>query len=213
MKNNKETRMDIYKFYEMLYDAGCVKFGEFKLKSGIISPVYVDFRVTISNPELLKQIGIALAEKAKEIGCDRLGAIPYAGLPLGVATSIAGNIPLVYSRKEAKSYGTTKLIEGNYLSTDKVLIIDDIVTDGASKIEAIKPLRAEGLNVTDILVIIDREQGGKKLLEEAGYKLHSMGTLSGILEYLKSIDKIDEVLYNKVKEFIAANQFKEIKVS
>ena len=205
--------MDLNKFYEKLYDTGCVKFGEFTLKSGIKSPVYVDFRVTISNPKLLKEIGQVLGEKAKEIGCDRLCAIPYAGLPLGVAASIEGNIPLVYSRKEAKKYGTGKLIEGKFDTTDKILVVDDIVTDGASKIEAIKPLKDEGLNVTDILVIIDREQGGTKLLGEAGYKLHSIGTLSQILEYLKSVGKIEEDLYIKVKNFIKENQFKEIKVN
>ena len=204
--------MDLNAFYQKLYDTGCVKFGEFTLKSGIKSPVYVEFRVTISNPSLLKEIGKVLADKAREIGCDRLCAIPYAGLPLGVATSIEGNIPLVYSRKEIKTYGTGKLIEGKFEETDKILVIDDIVTDGASKIEAIRPLKAEGLNVTDILVIIDREQGGTKLLAEAGYKLHSIGTWSQILEYLKSVNKIEDDLYNKVKDFIAQNQFKTIKV-
>lgn len=205
--------MDIKKFYEKLFENGCVKFGEFTLKSGIKSPVYVDFRVLISNPKLLKETGEALAFKAKEIGCDRVCAIPYAGLPIGVATSIEGDIPLVYSRKEAKTYGTKKLIEGDFKSTDKVLVIDDIVTDGASKIEAIKPLKDEGLNVKDILVIIDREQGGKKLLKDAGYNLYSIGTLSEILEHLKSIGKVDDGLYNTVKDFIAKNQFKEIKAN
>ena len=204
--------MNLNAFYQKLYDTGCVKFGEFTLKSGIKSPVYVDFRVTISNPSLLKEIGIVLAQKAKEIGCNRICAIPYAGLPLGVATSIEGNIPLVYSRKEVKTYGTGKLIEGKFDKTDKILVVDDIVTDGASKIEAIKPLTKEGLNVTDILVIIDREQGGSKLLAEAGYKLHSIGTLSQILEYLKSVNKIDTDLYNKVKQFIQNNQFNTINV-
>ncbi|MBQ0105561.1 MAG: orotate phosphoribosyltransferase [Armatimonadetes bacterium] len=184
--------MNLNSFYQKLYDTGCVKFGEFTLKSGIKSPVYVDFRVTVSNPELLKEIGKVLAEKAKEIGCDRICAIPYAGLPLGVATSIEGNIPLVYSRKEAKTYGTGKLIEGKFEPTDRVIVIDDIVTDGASKIETIGPLKESGLNVTDILVIIDREQGGTKLLADAGYRLHSVGTLSQILEYLKSEGKIEE---------------------
>ena len=205
--------MDLKSFYQKLYDTGCVKFGEFTLKSGIKSPVYVDFRVTVSNPELLKEIGKVLAEKAKEIGCDRICAIPYAGLPLGVATSIEGNIPLVYSRKEAKTYGTGKLIEGKFEPTDRVIVIDDIVTDGASKIETIGPLKESGLNVTDILVIIDREQGGTKLLADAGYRLHSVGTLSQILEYLKSEGKIEEELYIKVKDFIKENQFKEIKIN
>ena len=100
--------------YEKIFEAGCIKFGEFKLKSGILSPVYVDFRGLISNPPLLKEIGQALADKAKQIGCDRIAGIPYAGLPLGVAASLAGGIPMIYPRKEAKEYGTGKLIEGVY---------------------------------------------------------------------------------------------------
>ena len=204
--------MDIKKFYEMIFDAGCVKFGEFKLKSGILSPVYVDFRVTVSNPHLLEEIGKVLGEKAKEIGCDRLGAIPYAALPLGVSASIFGDIPLIYSRKEAKSYGTRKLIEGNFVAGEKILIIDDIVTDGASKIEAIIPFKNEGLLVSDILVIIDREQGGKQLLADSGYKLHSLGTLTEIIEHLSSIGKVTSEMESNVKQFIRNNQFKEIKI-
>src|SRR3989304_2940476 len=100
--------------YETIFDAGCIKFGEFKLKSGILSPVYCDFRGLVAKPDLLKQIGQALAGRAREIGCDRIAGIPYAGLPLGVAASIAGDIPMIYPRKEVKDYGTRKLIEGEY---------------------------------------------------------------------------------------------------
>lgn len=193
--------------YNRLFDAGCIKFGEFTLKSGIISPVYCDFRGLVSKPELLAEVGRALAEKSKEIGCDRVAGIPYAGMPLGVAASIAGNIPMIYPRKEAKSYGTKKLIEGEYNSGDKVLIIDDIITDGASKIEAIEPLKDAGLTVTDVLIILDREQGGDKILAKAGYKLHCLGTLSEVLETLVASGKVAPEMRATVAEFIAANQF------
>ncbi|MCE5197511.1 MAG: orotate phosphoribosyltransferase [Armatimonadota bacterium] len=193
--------------YNKIYDAGCIKFGEFKLKSGIMSPVYCDFRGLISNPALLKEIGEALAAKAKEIGCNRVAGIPYAGLPLGVAASLAGNIPMIYPRKEAKDYGTKKLIEGAYSEGDKVLVIDDIITDGASKIEAITPLREAGLVITDVLIILDREQGGDKILAKAGYKLHSLGKLSAVLDTLVEAGKVDAGMRAKVAEFIANNQF------
>jgi len=193
--------------YEKIFSAGCIKFGEFKLKSGIMSPVYCDFRGLISNPLLLEKIGQQLANKAKEIGCDRIAGIPYAGLPLGVAASIAGDIPMIYPRKEAKQYGTGKLIEGEFNPGDKVLVIDDIITDGASKIEAIEPLKEAGLNVTDVLIILDREQGGDKILAKAGYKLHSLGKLSEVLEALVASGKVDAKMQAKVAEFIAANQF------
>lgn len=193
--------------YEKIFDAGCIKFGEFKLKSGIMSPVYCDFRGLISRPQLLAEIGKALAEKAKEIGCDRIAGIPYAGLPLGVAAAIAGDIPMIYPRKEAKDYGTKKLIEGAYNEGDNVLVIDDIITDGASKIEAIKPLTGAGLKVTDVLIILDREQGGDKILAKAGYKLHSLGKLSEVLDALVAAGKVDAGMRAKVAQFIAANQF------
>jgi len=204
--------MNIKKFYELIFDTGCIKFGDFTLKSGIKSPIYVDFRVIVSNPASLKEIGEIMGIKAKELNPDRLGAIPYAGLPLGVSASMSANIPLIYSRKEVKSYGTGKLIEGNFDKNDNVLILDDIVTDGASKIEAILPFKEAGMNVKDILVIIDREQGGKKLLTDAGYTLHSLGTLTEIVDHLSDINKISNEIKDKVKDFINQNQFKEIKI-
>jgi len=193
--------------YEKIFDAGCIKFGEFKLKSGIMSPVYCDFRGLVSKPELLKEVGQALAGKAWEIGCDRIAGIPYAGLPLGVAASLAGGIPMIYPRKEAKDYGTRKLIEGDYKEGDRVLVIDDIITDGASKIEAIEPLKEAGLAVTDVLIILDREQGGDRILAKAGYKLHSLGTLSSVLGALVAAGKVEPDMRRKVEEFITANQF------
>jgi uridine monophosphate synthetase len=193
--------------YEEIFDAGCIKFGEFKLKSGIMSPVYCDFRGLVSKPALLAEIGKALAEKAKEIGCDRIAGIPYAGLPIGVSASIAGGIPMVYPRKEAKDYGTKKLIEGEYNQGDRVLVMDDIITDGASKIEAIAPLKDAGLKVTDVLIILDREQGGDRILAKAGYKLHSLGKLSEVLDALVASGKVESEMRAKVAGFIAANQF------
>jgi len=193
--------------YNKLFDAGCIKFGEFKLKSGIMSPVYCDFRGLVSHPGLLQEVGKALAEKARQIRCDRVAGIPYAGLPLGVAASIAGGIPMIYPRKEAKDYGTKKLIEGAFSEGEKVLVIDDIITDGASKIEAIAPLKDAGLVVTDVLIILDREQGGDKILAKAGYTLHSLGKLSEVLDSLVESGKVDAGMRANVAEFIAANQF------
>ena len=198
----------VKELYEKIFEAGCVKFGEFKLKSGILSPVYVDFRGLISKPKLLSEVGQALATKVKEIGCDRIAGIPYAGLPLGVAASIAGDIPMIYTRREVKEYGTGKLIEGDYTPGERILVVDDIVTDGRSKVESITPLTARGLVVHDILVILDREQGGKQLLEKAGYQLHSLGTLTEVLNTLVEVKKVSSVTAERVQDFIKENQFK-----
>jgi uridine monophosphate synthetase len=192
--------------YRELYDAGCIKFGEFKLKSGIMSPVYVDFRVLVSHPSLLALVARHLATKMEGLSFKRIAALPYAGLPIGVAASLETGKPMIYPRKEVKDYGTGKLIEGKYEQGERALIIDDVITDGGAKLEAIKPLKEAGLEVTDVLIILDREQGGKKILAEAGYTLHSVTTLSEALDALVRLGKISEEKREETRAFIAANQ-------
>jgi orotate phosphoribosyltransferase len=182
-----------------LYAAGCVKFGAFKLKSGLISPVYVDLRLLVTHPALLRQVAQALGALAHDLTFDRLAAIPYAGLPIGVALALELNRPLIYPRKEAKEYGTRQLIEGEHAAGETALLVDDLITRGHSKIEALAPLEGAGLRVHDIVVLIDREQGGREELAERGYALHSVLTLREILDALVEADKVtaekrDEVL-------------------
>lgn len=205
--NQQKSRKLMNTLYNKIFDAGCVKFGEFKLKSGIMSPVYCDLRMLVSVPEVLAEIGKALGDKAKEIGCDRVAGIPYGGVPIAVAASIASGIPMIYPRKEVKDHGTRQSIEGTHNAGEKVLVIDDLVTSGMSFNEAVEPLKSAGLVVTDLLVILDREQGGAKVIEKAGYKLHSLIKLSGMTEALAQAGKIDREMQERVVEFIAKNQF------
>lgn len=207
LRNQQKSRKSMNTLYNKIFDAGCVKFGEFKLKSGIMSPVYCDLRMLVSVPEVLAEIGKALGEKAKEIGCDRVAGIPYGGVPIAVAASIASGIPMIYPRKEVKDHGTRQAIEGTHNVGEKVLVIDDLVTSGMSFNEAVEPLKSAGLVVTDLLVILDREQGGAKVIEKAGYKLHSLIKLLDMTEALAQSGKIDREMQQKVAEFIAANQF------
>ena len=193
--------------YIKLFDAGCIKFGKFKLKSGIISPVYVDFRVLVSHPELLKLVGKHLAEKLSGLQYDRIAALPYAGLPIGVAASLEAGSPMIYPRKEAKDYGTAKLIEGKFEPGEQIVVVDDVITDGATKIESIKPLEEAGLKIKDVVIVLDREQGGKKILADAGYTLHSVTTLSETLDALVRLGKISEDIREQTAAFIAAHQF------
>jgi len=190
-----------------LFDAGCIKFGEFRLKSGILSPVYVDFRVLVSRPKLLKLVAERIARMLDGLEYDRIAALPYAGLPIGVAVSLEAGVPMIYPRKEAKDYGTGRLIEGEFKEGERIVVVDDVITDGATKIESIKPLEDAGLVVKDVAIILDREQGGRRILADAGYTLHSVMTLSEALDALVRLGRISDDTREKTLAFIAAHQF------
>ena len=189
-----------------LHEAGCVQFGQFKLKSGLISPIYVDLRLLVSQPRLLRRVGEVLAERARTFKFDVLAAIPYAALPIGVVVSLALDMPLVYPRKEVKDYGTERSVEGAFERGQTVLLIDDLITRGHSKLEAIAPLEAAGLNVKDILVLVDREQGGVEELDAHGYAVHAVLTLAQILDARVGAGKLTAARRDKVKAWLMENR-------
>jgi len=189
-----------------LQEIGAIKFGEFKLKSGIMSPIYIDLRLLISYPKVLKLISEAMIEIAKKLKFDVIAGIPYTALPIATAISISQNWPMVYARKEVKDYGTKKKIEGVFKDGDTALIIDDLITTGESKFETVEPFTASGLKIRDFIVLVDREQGGGRLLKEKGFNLHSVIGINELLDILKAEGKLDEAKYEEAKTFIASTQ-------
>ncbi|MBI5305245.1 MAG: orotidine-5'-phosphate decarboxylase [Chloroflexi bacterium] len=186
-----------------LITSECVRFGAFTLKSGMVSPIYLDLRRLITHPEILQRVARAYAEKLRALQFDRLAGIPYAGLPIATAVSLAMKRPLIYARREAKEYGTRATIEGEYRAGETIAVIDDLATTGDTKIEAIEKLTSAGLRVRDIIVLIDREQGAREMLGARGYQLHAVTTISELLEEWRNTNAITAEQYEQVKAFVA----------
>lgn len=185
-----------------LLDAGCIKFGEFTLKSGLKSPIYIDLRYIISFPKLLEQIGAAYLPMLSNLPFSRLAGLPYAAIPIVTAISLAGNYPMIYPRKEVKTYGTKAEIEGEYHAGETVVVIDDLATTGGSKFEAIEKLTGVGLIVKDIVVLVDRQSGAKESLEQAGYNLHAVLTITQLLDHWESTGKVEKSKIEATREFL-----------
>ncbi len=180
-----------------LHELGAAQFGEFTLKSGEKSPVYVDLRLLISRPSTLRRVAHTLQSLASLLHFDRLAAIPLGGLPIGVALSMVMERPLIYPRMQAKQHGTGRQIEGEFKPGETVLLIDDVLSRGDSKLEALAVIEAAGLKVPNLLVVIDREMGGVQDLANKGYQVHSALNMHMILDTLYHKRRITKKQYTE----------------
>jgi uridine monophosphate synthetase len=188
-----------------LLAAGCIKFGEFTLKSGLKSPIYIDLRQIITYPTLLSQVGEAYLPILASLSFDRLAGLPYAAIPIATAVSLAGDYPMIYPRKEAKAYGTKAEIEGDFKVGEVALVIDDLATTGGSKFEAIEKLTGAGLVVKDVVVLVDRQSGAREALEQAGFHLYAVLTISQMLDYWETTGKVPPEKIAETRAFLKKN--------
>ncbi|MCH9611206.1 MAG: Orotate phosphoribosyltransferase [Chlamydiales bacterium] len=176
----------IQEFVFELEKIGAVKRGDFVLKSGAKSKIYIDLRLTVSSPKLLRMITDLIWQQIEDRSFDLVCGVPYTALPFATTLSLDHNIPMIMRRKEVKSYGTKKKIEGIFQSGQNCLVVEDLITSGQSVMETIEPLEEVGLKVTDVVAFLDREAGGCEMLEERGYRVHTLITLSEMLQTLES---------------------------
>jgi uridine monophosphate synthetase len=188
---------------DRLLSAGCIKFGEFTLKSGLKSPIYIDLRQIISHPKLLAEVAKIYLPIVSSLQFSRLAGLPYAAIPIATAISLVGDYPMIYPRKEAKTYGTKAEIEGEYHAGETVLVIDDLATTGGSKFEAIEKLTGVGLIVKDIVVLVDRESGAKESLKQAGYSMHAVLTISQLLDHWEEHGMVDKDKIEETRLFLS----------
>ncbi len=169
-----------------LYKIGAIQFGEFQLKSGLTSPFYINLRKIISYPSLLRLIATCLYEKTKQCSFDLVCGVPYTALPIATCFSLDHDIPMIMRRKEKKDYGTKQSIEGVFHTGQRCLVIEDLITTGASILETTQELQAHGLIVTDVVALIDREQGGRENLAKQ-FNVHTLFGLTDLLHTLQTM--------------------------
>ena len=165
--------------------------GRFTLASGRESTIYVDARLTTMSPEGLALIGPLALATIREAGWtpDAIGGLTLGADPVSYsvsyASALAGAPVRAFTvRKEAKQHGTGKLIEGPYRAGDRVVVIEDVITTGGSARRAIEAVRAAGGTVLGVLAVVDREEGGREALEQAGVAVRALATLSEIVAAL-----------------------------
>ena len=192
------TAVHIYSSDSLLqafYDNNLVhQNGSFTFKSGRTCSNYIDMRSIISSPNLLKKITHKIYDAVEHISYDRVCGVPYGALPVATATSLVSNKPMILLRHATKNHGLQKQIEGQYKEGDRVLLIEDVITTGSSILESIEALKKHNLIVNDIVVVLDRQEGGVDRLKELGYRIHPVYTLSEVLSYAptsKSSNKND----------------------
>lgn len=196
MKVEKLTLNKKIRMANILYKIDALKFGVYQLSSGKQSPYYIDLRVIPSFPDAFREIcEFYVQQMTEEIGLnnfDRIAGIPLSGIPF--ASQVAYNIkkPFLFIRKDIKLYGRERRVEGILISGDKVLIVDDLLTTGLTLKRAVEAVRAEGGIITDAIVFLDREEGGKELLEKNGVKVHTLLNVSEVADTLFEIGAIDK---------------------
>jgi uridine monophosphate synthetase len=173
-----------------LHDIGAIMFGTFTLKSGIVSPIYIDLRKIISAPALFHTIEEQLWHKIQHCSFDLLCGVPTAAIPLATSIAFKRHQPMIMVRPSIKNHGTKQAIEGIYTTNNTVLIVEDLVTSGHSIFETITILKENNLNVKDVLVILNREGGGTEKLAQQGYQLHALCTLSEVINVLERTSNI-----------------------
>jgi len=197
----------VFEVGSALYNSGCLKFGSFRIKSGASSPYYIELACLLSSPKAVCTVADIAADEIKEIAAsarvDKLASIELKGALLLANIGCRTGLSCTVVRKEEKTYGATGRIAGADVARgEHILFFDDVVSEGLSKLEGIKSLEQLGAKVENIMVVVDREQGGRENLENAGYNVHALARISEFVDFLFSNTHISKEQADAVLNYI-----------
>lgn len=169
---------------KLLKENDVIKFGDFTLSSGKKSDYYVDMKKAITEPEILECAAYLITEKIDD-SIDKIAGPALGAVPIATATSLISKKPMLMIRKEKKSYGTSKQIEGQLNENDNVIIVEDVTTTGGSLLKAIDVIEDNGGNIVKAFVIVDRQEGAKETFEKRNIIFEPLLTIDELKKYFK----------------------------
>jgi len=196
MSLEKERESMKIELCRILTRIGALRFGTFKLTSGKTSPYYIDLRLVPSFPDALQRVcdfylSLIRGDLGTE-GFDRVAGIPTAGIPFASIIAYRLQKPFLYVRPTRRLHGRERRIEGVVMPGDRILLIDDLITTGHSLRRSVAAVRAEGGLVTDAVVLLDREEGGRERLAKEGVKAHCLLKMDEVAKRLYDMGVIEE---------------------
>ena len=195
-----------------LFDIGAIKFGAFKLKlhekkpDAPLSPIYIDLRVLRSFPTVMNSAVKVYKELLAGLKFDVYADVPTAVTPIVAVLSYETKTPMISPRKKEKEHGIKRPIDGAFKEGQIALLVDDLITKADSKLETISALEENGLRVKDVVVLVDREQGGVQELEKRGYACRIAFKLKELLKLYLESGKISRQQYEQTVTYLDSAQ-------
>lgn len=191
----------------LLWENGAVKVNNeqpFKLASGNYSPIYINCRQVISDPAFMQlyTASVNMICVRNTIKVEMIAGGETAGIPFGAYVAQSMSLPFVYVRKAAKGHGIANLVEGGDVQARRVMLVEDLITDGGSKLHFIEALRASSAKVEDVMVLFDRNQGGDQALGREGCRLHALTDLETALNAATVMKLVSEESMVSVGEYL-----------
>jgi uridine monophosphate synthetase len=195
-----------------LLEIGAIRFGEFRLKlheknpDAPLSPIYIDLRLIRSFPDVLDATVSVYRDLIRGLHFDCYADVPTAATPIVTLLAHETGRPMISPRLDHRTHGLTGKVDGQFAALQVALLVDDIITTAESKLEAIDVLLGNGLRVQDVVVLVDREQGGVQELESRGYRCHAGFTLRELLTLYLHSGRIDRAHHDKTISYLESDR-------